>query len=49
MTQHCDGCSVELNSHNTKGGWREKNPKTKRCGKCYLEWRREVRRMRNER
>jgi hypothetical protein len=49
MSHICEDCFVELNSHNTKGGWREKKPKTRRCGKCYLEWRREVRRMRNER
>lgn len=49
MSHICEDCFVELNSLNTKGGWREKKPKTRRCGKCYLEWRREVRRMRNER
>ena len=49
MSHICEDCFVELNSLNTKGGWREKNPKTRRCGKCYLEWRKEVRRLRNER
>ena len=49
MIHICIDCSVELNGRNTKGLWREKMPKSLRCGSCYLKWRREIRRSNGER
>ncbi len=40
---NCVGCNIELNGYNTKGAWRNKKPKAVRCGKCYLEFKREKR------
>jgi hypothetical protein len=48
MIHYCEDCHVELNSYNTKGLWRARKPKTLRCGSCYLEWKREIRRVQNE-
>jgi len=44
----CEDCGVTLDSRNTKGSWRERKPKTLRCGGCYLKWKKEVRRLKGE-
>ena len=49
MIHSCEDCGTELNSRNTKGLWREKGPKSLRCGSCYLKWKKEIRRLNGER
>ena len=47
MSFKCVDCFHPLTGYNTKGAWRNKSPKTRRCGVCYLKWKKEKRSREN--